>query len=356
MKKEHSDGDVFIALPAGQEEARTRWGTHASGTAFDRKKTPYLTEQAQQFIAQQALCVIAGLGPERDLCGMLVMEQLGFVHILDTHTCLLQLHRQHASSRIVQGVAYSQSADRPSAHLGLFFISHLTRERLCVQGTAELLADNLPDLFSWTSSPQEYTWIRLSVQQVFFHCPKYIRTRVAGLTAPSAPRSGQMWQFQDGVEGSQTLLSEPMQAFIAQQRLCFLCTVGQHGHCAVNHRGGAPGFLVTVSPSATAPGGLVLLPDYTGNGAFEAIGNILETGRASLVIPDYTAQQALCVSGPACVLEPGDVVAELAKDCIGAERIIALSVQRVEVQAGNWGATLAYERTRAETILMTDNL
>jgi len=347
MEKEHSDGNVSIALPAGQEEARTRWGTHASGAAFDRKKTLYLTEQAQQFIAQQALCVIAGLGPEDDLCGMLAMEQVGFVHILDTHTCLLQLHHQLASSRIVQGLAHSQSA-----HLGLFFISHLTRERLCVQGTAELWADNLPDIFSWSSSLQEYTWVRLSVQQVFFHCPKYIRTRVAGLTASATPRFGQTRQLQDGAEGSSTTLSESMQAFIAQQALCFLCTVDQHGQCAVNHRGGFPGFLVTVSPSDTASGGVVLLPDYVGNGAFEAIGNILETGRAVLVVPDYVAQQALCISGSACVLEPDNMVGELAKSCIGAERVIAISVQRVEVQAGNWEATLAYERIRAETILI----
>ncbi len=43
--------DVYN-LPVGQHQARTYWGTHASGAAFDRKKTPYLTEQAQAFIAE----------------------------------------------------------------------------------------------------------------------------------------------------------------------------------------------------------------------------------------------------------------------------------------------------------------
>jgi hypothetical protein len=41
-------------LPLGQHLARTRWGTHASGMAFDRKKTSYLTEQAQAFIAERS--------------------------------------------------------------------------------------------------------------------------------------------------------------------------------------------------------------------------------------------------------------------------------------------------------------
>ena len=54
-------------LPFGQLLARTRWGTHASGLAFDRKKTSLLTEQAQAFIAEQSLCVIAGPGPQAEL-------------------------------------------------------------------------------------------------------------------------------------------------------------------------------------------------------------------------------------------------------------------------------------------------
>ena len=34
-----------MSTQTGQELARTRWDTHASGEAFDRKKSPYLTER-----------------------------------------------------------------------------------------------------------------------------------------------------------------------------------------------------------------------------------------------------------------------------------------------------------------------
>lgn len=339
--------DVGISLPVGQEQARTRWGTHESGAAFDRKKTPYLTEQAQKFIAQQALCVIAGPGPEDELCGLLAMGEPGFVKTPDTHTCLLQLDSQYSTSRLLQGVGQSSFA-----RLGLFFICHPTRERLCVQGVAELLPEESPALDEH-STPSESILVRLRVGQAFFHCVKYIRTRVAGLTTPFALASEQWWRPEQLLNCHQTGLSETVCDFISQQVLCFLCTVDQEGQCAVNHRGGAPGFLVTLPPDKSSPGGIVLLPDYAGNGAFEAIGNILETGRATLVIPNYAAQLAICVSGPAYILEPEDLAPELVGKCTGAERVVALSVQCVETQYGDWSVALAYERARAASLPVT---
>lgn len=93
-----------------------------------------------------------------------------------------------------------------------------------------------------------------------------------------------------------------------------------------------------------------MLPDYAGNGAFEAIGNILETGRVALIVPNYAAQLALCISGWARIVELEELSSELLGRCNGAERVVALAVQRVETQHGDWSAALAYERARAEII------
>jgi len=95
----------------------------------------------------------------------------------------------------------------------------------------------------------------------------------------------------------------------------------------------------------------VLLPDYTGNGAFEAIGNILETRQAALLIPHYPSEVALCFSGPACIVEVDELSTDLSSRCAGAERVVALLVQQVETQYGGWSVTLAHERARAQTII-----
>src|SRR3989442_1246968 len=141
--------DVAAALPTGQQQARTRWGTHASGEAFDRKKKSYLSEQAQEFISQQTLCVIAGLDSENELGGVLALGLPGFVQAIGEHTCLLCLDSHLATSRILQRLQQS-SDDSYDNYLGLFFIRHSTRERLCVQGTAELLLSDPFDPFCFS--------------------------------------------------------------------------------------------------------------------------------------------------------------------------------------------------------------
>lgn len=360
-----------VSLPVGQVQARTRWGTHASGEVFDRKKSSYLTDDAQKFIAQQSLCAIAGLDTHNELAGLLVLAIPGFVQIVDEHTCLLRLDSRLRDSRIVQRLRQTADTGQES-HLGLFFICHPTKERLCVQGTAELLhypSDNqstciretawelLPqfvdgdeeDSFFVTSSDEDI-WIHVRVRQSFFHCAKYIKTRIPGLTFPVATPIEQTRHVPPLITRSYSVLSKEVCAFLEEQVLCYLCTVDQEGKCAINHRGGAKGFLVTLPPDTDAPFGTILLPDYTGNGAFEAIGNILETGHAALIVPNYASQIACCVSGTAKVLELSELPSELAQTCVGAERVVALSVQRVEMQRGNWSPALAYECIRAERL------
>jgi hypothetical protein len=334
-----------LILPTGQHQARTQWGTHASGEAFDRKKTPYLTEQAQEFIAQQAMCVIVGLTPSNELDGVLAMEQPGFIQVLDASTCLLRLENRSRASSLLRRARHALSSGRP-IWLGLLFICHSTRERLCVQGTVEALTSTSSAVF-YSSSSAPSVMVRLHVREAFFHCSKYIRSRVDGLTVPASLSSQQRRVYQELLKWNQEVLSQAHCHFLSQQILCFLCTVNRQGQCAVNHRGGAPGFLTSLLPSEVAPGGRVLLPDFAGNGAFEAIGNILETGQAAVVVADYAAQMALCISGAACVVEPEDLRAEVVQRCAGAERVVALAVQRIEVQKGDWSATLAYERARA---------
>jgi hypothetical protein len=340
---------MLNTLPPGQQRARTRWGTHESGAAFDKKKTPYLSEQAQEFLAQQSFCVIAGLGTYQEIYGMLAMEKPGFVQVLDQQTCILELSHDTDCSPIMQALRQCQSAEK-TAHLGLFFINHASRERLCVQGEARLFPADSPS-HSHSLFRRQKLQLLLHVRQAFFHCGKYIRTRIPGLTAPSPDSSNLDGQLHLHLGEDQRCLTEETMAFIKQQVLCFLCTVNQEGHCAVNHRGGKPGFLLPFLPAATAPGGFVLLPDYAGNGAFEAIGNILEKRQAALLIPSYTAQVALCLTGLADVISVSSLPAELVRQCAGAQRVIALRVYHVALQSGDWSATLAYEQERAQAFI-----
>jgi hypothetical protein len=320
-------------ISQGQQEARTRWGTRESGAEFDRKKRPFLSDEAREFIAQQVMCVVVGPGPEQEPRGLLLAGLPGFVETPDSSTCLIPLDRRYETLLLVQGIRAVLAAGA-LPRVVLCLVQHVTRQRICVQGEVEILPTHSPGCLL----------LRMRVRLAFFHCPKYIRTRVSGLHLPA----DNMPSYAD--EQAHDHLSVNARAFLTRQVLCYLCTMDRDGQYAVNHRGGAAGFLVTLEPDRLTPGGVVLLPDYAGNGAFEATGNILETGKATLLVPGYAEQIALCIAGDAVVLEPRQLPGFLREQCRGAQRIVALTVQHVERQDGDWSEALAYERARANVL------
>ena len=321
-----------LDMLTGQAAARARWHTEQSGAAFDRKKTEAMPPDAQEFVALQSLCIVAGLDGDGNVDAALAFGEPGFVETPGPHTCRLGLDRE-VVARLLEGLAYDRR------RWALFFISHPTRERLCAHGDARILGEDGTRVA-----------VNLAVTQSFFHCPKYIGTRVDGLSSPPGASHGPRgWDIGSLLVADPSLLGEPARAFLGERDLAFLCTVDNQGTCAVNHRGGAPGYLTALAPSDGAPGGKLFLPDYPGNGAFEAIGNILQTGRAALVVPDYSAQIALRVGGRADVLELTEVPDPVREAAVGAERFVCIAVERVTAQAGDWSTSLDYERSRAAT-------
>ncbi|HLG75316.1 MAG TPA: pyridoxamine 5'-phosphate oxidase family protein [Ktedonobacteraceae bacterium] len=334
--------DERSSFSHGQYQARIRWNTQASGAAFDRKKRSFLNAEAQAFLAQRVMCVLAGMNEQGSLSGQLIFGPPGFAQSPEPSRCLLDLDEESSHSDWLKNLHR-----RNGGQVGLFFISHATRQRLCVHGQVE--------------GPPKQTWVArllfrrphpsrlgIRVQQAFFHCPRYIRTSIPGLTTSPVVQFDRERLFEEFQDGSRNALSGYLGDFLRQHVSCFLCTANRQGVCSINHRGGAPGFLTALSPEECSPGGKLLLPDYKGNGAFEAIGNILETGLATIIVPDYSMQVALTISGLAQILEPDELPPDLRAKCIGAERVVSLAVQRVALQSGDWTLPLAYEQATAQ--------
>src|SRR5579859_1287051 len=172
-------------IPYGQFLARTRWNTHASGTAFDRKKTSFLTEQARAFMAERPFCVIAGFGLHHEICGLLAMAKPGFVYTSDRHTCFLQPGRWAENTALFQKLHRCFDLGQ-TAQISLLFIRHATRERPCIQAEAELLPAPRSSLFRFFARSDSTPRLRFHVRQAFFHCPRYVKTCIPGLTVPVA--------------------------------------------------------------------------------------------------------------------------------------------------------------------------
>jgi uncharacterized protein len=185
------------------------------------------------------------------------------------------------------------AALRPGAPIGLLGIELPTRRRNRVNGVVAAVDD---------------IGFTVTVQQAYGNCPKYIQQRAyAGMDAPPAHVDSTGFTGLDDA-AARILLSQADTIFVAS------FAPGPDGTPAmdISHRGGRPGFLKLED-------GVITIPDFSGNGFFNTLGNILVTGRAGLVIPDFLSGDLLTLTGTAELGLDGASLMEA--DSVGAERL-----------------------------------
>jgi uncharacterized protein len=298
----------------GQAWARTRWNSHRSGAAFDRKKQSYLAPGMKVFVESQDFCIVSFVDNDAQVCGRLLHgREREFAKAPDDHHLIIQpLNR-------TMGDLPSGKACARSWQLGLMFIDFKTRKRLCVHATGK-----------WDETEG---CLALEVSQSVFHCAKYIEPSYQIARFGSRhPKTFKTAEFT--VVAKHGRLIHQLVDFLADQRVAFVCTVDRNGQCAVNHRGGKCGF---ISVSEVQREARVLLPDYAGNGAFEAVGNIWETGRAAVFVPDPERGYGVCVSGPAELFDGEVLQTEPFVRLSEAQRVLAIYPLYCQFQSWNDG-------------------
>jgi predicted pyridoxine 5'-phosphate oxidase superfamily flavin-nucleotide-binding protein len=171
-----SSAGVQSAPMTGQEVLRRRYGTEASGAAFDRKKKPTLSPEAQAFIARMPVVFISTARmPAGETDGNARWGEPGFIHIADERTLLLP---DFPGNGALQN--WGNLYTNPWLHL--FFIHFQEKRRLCVRGRATLLPADAWCRLRW---PKAERVVRLDVTEVFFHCSKHFPD-VALIARPSA--------------------------------------------------------------------------------------------------------------------------------------------------------------------------
>src|SRR5205085_11555731 len=84
-------------------------------------------------------------------------------------------------------------------------------------------------------------------------------------------------------------------AFIHSRDSFYMATISETGWPYVQHRGGQPGFLRVISPTALA------FADYKGNHQLLSTGNLAVNDRVSLFLMDYPQRTRLKILGHARV-------------------------------------------------------
>ena len=120
-------------------------------------------------------------------------------------------------------------------------------------------------------------------------------------------------------------LTEDEISFIQARDSFYMATVSETGWPYVQHRGGQPGFLRVLSPTALA------FADYQGNRQLLSTGNLAVSDRVTLFLMDYPQRTRLKVLGHARVEDARqhpELVAQLAEAKIHrlVERLFLIEV------------------------------
>lgn len=261
--------DLTTALPwhEGERALQRLVGVDQQMAELGRRVLrPFLTPQLQHFFPQLPFVAVAAVDADGWPWIGLLEGTPGFVHAPDERH--LALDMSPASTDPLAQLL------RHGASLGLLGIELPTRRRNRVNGVLQ------HDAGRW----------QLEVVHAFGNCPKYIHDW--STMEPVDVRPGPVLDIRDATLDA---LPEPALTHIDRALTAF---VGSYARTErgvevdASHRGGQPGFIRRQGPD-------LILPDFAGNRFFNTLGNVLESGRAALVIPDFASGDLLHLTGEA---------------------------------------------------------
>lgn len=258
---------------------------------------PFLTPQLQHFFPQLPFVAAAAVDAEGWPWVTLLEGAPGFVDAPDEGR--LELNAAPPSGDPLAPLLSSGTS------LGLLGIELHTRRRNRVNGLLR------------GSNGQ---W-HLEVTHAFGNCPQYIHDWSAMKSV--LPQPGTVLTMRDSTLAQ---LPEPVLAHIDRAPTAF---VGSYAHTEqglqvdASHRGGRAGFI-------RRQGANLILPDFSGNRFFNTLGNVLASGRAALVIPDFASGDMLHLSGEARLVDEETAGAHYP----GAERYWCLTPRHIVWRPG----------------------
>lgn len=123
-----------------------------------------------------------------------------------------------------------------------------------------------------------------------------------------------------------TSLTDPVRAFIAEREHFYLATADGEGRPYVQHRGGPPGFLKVLGPSALG------FADYSGNRRYVTVGNLAQNPNVFLFLMDYARRRRIKIAGTGRISTDPELCRSLAPTGYDAavERAILIEVSHWE--------------------------
>jgi uncharacterized protein len=289
MRDPFHEGELALQTLVGSREQSQMMG--------DRGMRAAMPDQHRELFARLPFVLIGSMSADGQPHASLLAGPPGFARSPDPrHLAVTALpHRADPLAGVL----------RAGAALGVLAIEPHTRRRNRLNGLV---------------SEVTTTGFAIEAQQSFGNCPKYIQARRA-TWAPGARAT-------DGDAHSMARLDPAATRMIAAADTFFIASAypAQPGDAApahgvdVSHRGGKPGF-VRIEHGAVAD--VLTVPDFSGNGLFNTLGNLAVHPRAGLLFVDYERGDLLHVATDAEIIWEGPEL----ESFTGAERLLQLRVR-----------------------------
>jgi len=223
---------------------------------------------ALNFLRQQSMVILSTEDSQGHRWASILFGKPGFLEPSDRQTLHISIPetQRDGSDPLWQNVARNPRA-------GLLVIDLETRRRVRINGDVRVNENE----------------IQVGVTESFAICPKYITKRKVKVASTGARDS-----LSKGATGD--ALSQEIQERIRQADVLFLATGHAERGNDASHRGGNPGFVEVVNERT------LRMPDYPGNGMFNALGNVLCDPSVGLLFPFLSEGLHLQISAKARIL------------------------------------------------------
>lgn len=247
----------------GELAVQERAGAGAQGQNSGRLVADAIIPGAIKFVKKQPMLIVGSVDEDGNLWTSILVGEAGFMQA-ESRRIEVDLSR---SRHVASDPLWNNLKHDP--RVGLLVIDLRSRARLRVNGRVEFTGAN---------------GLRINVEQSYPNCPQYIQRR--NFRPAIKTESPSTTATEAGSE-----LTADQQTWIANADTFFVSS--QHASHGVDasHRGGNPGFIQLLSPTR------LRIPDYSGNGMFNTLGNFETNPRAGILIPDFENGRTLQLTG-----------------------------------------------------------
>ncbi|WP_431679709.1 pyridoxamine 5'-phosphate oxidase family protein [Kitasatospora sp. KL5] len=248
------EGERAVQRRAGQQERADH-----TGRSIGRVIPPV----AARFLAERRTVVVGAADRTGRLWATQLSGPAGFVRAEGEHTVTV-------AARPVPGDPLAEVLAGP-AEVGTIALDAAGRRRMRLNGR---------------SVPHGPEGLRITADQVYANCPKYIQRR----SPHDLPAAGPATAATASSGGRLTLGGR---LAVASADTFFIATAGPDGRVDASHRGGNPGFVRVLGPDR------LRWPEYPGNSMFMTLGNLELNPSAGLLLPDWETGGTLLLTGRA---------------------------------------------------------